>query len=269
MALKPLELEESTYQRLSEIFARLDSDYEDPTLLLERVSQRQHEEVGQVAPRTGDPGEGRSSNLQSQDLEASSGSLAYNGAIERVTNGTAGGGDGSRYSDVSPLLYEESDSSEEEEARATGARIPQTWAGRASNGRSDDRLYVAGSLTNLRLGKGGHDGGSKEGGGGGELRRPQGKTELEKQGIFQGMVLNDFEKWRLGILPDHLYMTGQLERRGEELEDLSVEVCVQPVVVPETPFDPNSQVPLRKPPPEPRISPRSRPSSQGQLNSLH
>ena len=213
MALKPLELEESTYQRLSEIFTRLDSDYEDPTLLLERVSRRQHEEGSShsVPARAGDPGDGRSSYLQSRDLETSDGSLAYYSGIERATSETDGGADGSHYSNVNPLLCDESDSSDEDEAQGTGARIPQTWAGRASNGRSDERLYVTGSLT--RLGKRGHDGRSKEGGGGGDrLRRPRGKSELEKQGIFQGMVLNNFEKRRLSVLPDHLYMTGQLER---------------------------------------------------------
>ena len=258
------DLEDSTYQRLSEIFTRLDSDYEDPTVLLARVSRRERELSDQAAlhpPRTSAAPWSRQQQRR-DNIEESSGSLAYNPGMTFEP-------DGGHYSDVRPLLGEESDSSgNEDEAPCDGfSRIPQSHNG---HGRADDRLYVSGSLSSssqVRRGGGSEDEGGGDGGGeggGGHSWRSQ----LEEDGVMQGMVLSNFEKWRMGILPDHLYMTGHLERKGEELEDMSVKVCARPVVVPDNPFDPNSQMPLRRPPPEPRVHQRASSSSQGQPSCI-
>ena len=56
------------------------------------------------------------------------------------------------------------------------------------------------------------------------LQRTDSSGSLQEQGIYQGLVMTNAEKQRLGILPESIYMTANLEQWGEELEHLSIRV---------------------------------------------
>lgn len=73
-------------------------------------------------------------------------------------------------------------------------------------------------------------------------RQPQAehKSKIEDQGIFQGLVMDQQERERMGILPRGLYMTQTLETFGSELEDMSVKVMRETDIVPQSPFDFNA-----------------------------
>lgn len=71
----------------------------------------------------------------------------------------------------------------------------------------------------------------------GSLMLKRESSVIEKQGIFQGLVVDEKERQRMGILPVALYMTQTLERFGSELEDMSVRVTRETDIVPTSPFD--------------------------------
>ena len=49
------------------------------------------------------------------------------------------------------------------------------------------------------------------------LNRTDSSGSLEEQGIYQGLVMTDAEKQRLGILRESIYMTANLEQWEDEL----------------------------------------------------
>ena len=74
----------------------------------------------------------------------------------------------------------------------------------------------------------------------GSLMLDRQSSEIEQQGIFQGLVVDEQERERMGILPVAVYMTQTLEKFGSQLEDLSVRVTRETEIVPTSPFDFNA-----------------------------
>ena len=70
--------------------------------------------------------------------------------------------------------------------------------------------------------------------------QPERTSKIEDQGIFQGLVMDQQERERMGILPRGMYMTQTLERFGSELEDMSVKIMRETEIVPQSPFDFNA-----------------------------
>lgn len=70
------------------------------------------------------------------------------------------------------------------------------------------------------------------------LRPPvESSPSLEDQGIYQGLMMSSEHREIMGVFPDALCMTVNLEQRHAELEGLSVRVLRKTEIVPRTPFD--------------------------------
>ncbi len=64
--------------------------------------------------------------------------------------------------------------------------------------------------------------------------------EFADEGIYQGLVMTDVQKKDLGILPESLYMTTNLIKRGDLIESMLLSVPAVAVEVPEVPLPPTS-----------------------------
>lgn len=71
---------------------------------------------------------------------------------------------------------------------------------------------------------------------------PVSNEEFEDEGIYQGLVMTDRQKLNLGILPESIYMTNNLIRKGALIESLSLSTTIPAVAVevPEVPLHPSS-----------------------------
>ena len=74
----------------------------------------------------------------------------------------------------------------------------------------------------------------------GSLMLSRESSVIEQQGIFQGLVVDEQDREKMGILPVAVYMTQTLEKFGSQLEDLSVRVTRETEIVPTSPFDFNA-----------------------------
>ena len=54
--------------------------------------------------------------------------------------------------------------------------------------------------------------------------RARSREELEQEGIYQGLTTTDEQKQRIGIMPESIYMTTNLETSRAVLENMSMEI---------------------------------------------
>ena len=117
---------------------------------------------------------------------------------------------------------------------------------------SDDKLYITGTLDNCPsvFFK--------------TATVPVSNEEFEDEGIYQGLVMTDRQKLNLGILPESIYMTNNLIRKGALIESISLSPTIPAVAVevPEVPLHPLSPSIFKDPVPStiPKNPPPSTPS---------
>ena len=217
------------YQRLSEIQTswKYEGDYEDPTPLLEkhepptcpppkRIQPAARTPSGRPVPPARKPKNAKNDkqprkkgrDFPGENLEAAE---ALYESIDHLQDHLEEKGGAKQ-----PLIAPSEDSDEDFESDSSGevpvktktpTQIRQSWAG---TGPGDKKLYVTGSLVHNRAPLS-----FKSGSGRG----------LEEQGIYQGLVMTNTEKKRLGIMPESIYMTANLEQWAYELEHMSLKIA--------------------------------------------
>ena len=226
--------DDPSYQRLpNEIQAstRDDDDYEDPSELLDSSQRREVPCPSSAGPPPRSPPPLLPPVAEEDDISRSLRNSDINEAL--VCNGAAAPyqllssvhfkASNNRSLPISPstgAIEEdfESDTSSGEEAPGVSRKltqIRQSTKSTTSDGTEDDeKLYLVGDLIENAAPLSFKSGIA--------LNRTDSSGSLEEQGIYQGLVMTDAEKQRLGILPESIYMTANLEQWGEELEHLSV-----------------------------------------------
>ena len=221
--------DDPSYQRLPrEIQAstRDDDDYEDPTELLDSSQQKELSRSTTSGPPSQSPPPlppqedviGRSSH--DSDINEAllcNGSTAPYQPLSSVHFKAS-----NRNSPIPPSTGEikedfESDTSSGEEEPGVSRKFTQVRQSTksTSDGTEDDeKLYLVGDLVENAAPFSFKSGII--------LNRTDSGGSLEEQGIYQGLVMTDAEKQRLGILPESIYMTANLEQWGDELEHMSV-----------------------------------------------
>lgn len=131
---------------------------------------------------------------------------------------------------------------------------------------ADDKLYITGTLENCPsvFFK--------------TATIPVSNEDFEDEGIYQGLVMTDRQKLNLGILPESIYMTNNLIRKGALIESLSLSPTIPAVAVevPEVPLHPSSPsifkdagvpstIPKHPPPSMPARRSRIQPNSGGDI----
>ena len=228
MEQEPLFDDPSYESFTSEIQAsrRNGDDYEDPTPLLDIDSVGAPNSAGSPPPLPPPTAEAiqadnKARSLRGVDIDES---LLYDSeAVPYSFLNNSGSGHSSQSPLIPPsneLIEEdfESDSSCEEAPAVPRkpTQIRQSTKSTADSNGVDEKLYIVGDLVEnrapisfkSRL----------------TLERSDSSGNLQEQGIYQGLVMTDREKQRLGILPESIYMTANLEQFGEELEHMSIRV---------------------------------------------
>ena len=218
------------YQLLSEIQTswKFEGTYEDPTPLLDqhepppcpppqRIKPAARTPSGRPVPPARKPKNAkneprrRGRDFPSENLEAEA---LYESIDHPLDDSTLAG------SPKQPLIAAYEDSDEDFESDSSGetpvrtkspTRIRQSWAGTQ---HGDKKLYVTGSLVHNRPPLSFKSGGRQE----------DPSEALEKQGIYQGLNMTNSEKKRLGIMPESIYMTANLEQWAYELEHMSLKI---------------------------------------------
>ena len=226
--------DDPSYQRLPhEIQAstRDDDDYEDPSELLDSSQRREVHCSASTGPPPRSPPPllppvaeeddiGRS--LRNSDINEA---LVCNGATApyQLQSSVHFKASDNRSLPIPPstgAIEEdfESDTSSGEEAPGVSRKLTQirqsTKSTTSDGTEDDDKLYLVGDLIENAAPLSFKSGIT--------LNRTDSSGSLEEQGIYQGLVMTDAEKQRLGILPESIYMTANLEQWGEELEHMSV-----------------------------------------------
>ena len=224
--------DDPSYQRLSEIQTSLkyEGDYEDPTPLLDKHEQptaiacpppkRIHPAARTASGRPvpparkpknakNDPQTRKGRDFPDDDLEARREEELYE-TIDHLQD------------EKGPLIQPTEDSDEDLESDSSGevpvrpkrpAQIRQSWVGTV---QGENKLYVTGSLVHNRapLSFKSHT-----------LQENPSSGILEEQGIYQGLVMTNSEKQRLGIMPESIYMTANLEQWAYELEHMTLKMA--------------------------------------------
>ena len=206
---------------------RDDDDYEDPTELLDSSQERKLPLSASAGPpprspppllppvaEEGDTGK----SLGDSDINEP---LPYNGSapLFQLLSRKAGNSQSSPSPPSTGVIEEdfESDTSSGEEEPGVSRKFTQVRQSTksTSDGTEDDeKLYLVGDLVENAAPFSFKSGII--------LNRTDSGGSLEEQGIYQGLVMTDAEKQRLGILPESIYMTANLEQWGDELEHMSV-----------------------------------------------
>ena len=225
--------DDPSYQRLPrEIQAstRDDDDYEDPTELLDSSQERKLPLSASAGPPPRSPPPLLPPVAEEDDIGKSLRDSEVNEAL--LCNGStppyqplssvhfkAGNSQSSPVPPSTGVIEEdfESDTSSGEEEPGVSRKFTQVRQSTksTSDGTEDDeKLYLVGDLVENAAPFSFKSGII--------LNRTDSGGSLEEQGIYQGLVMTDAEKQRLGILPESIYMTANLEQWGEELEHMSV-----------------------------------------------
>ncbi len=256
--------DDPSYQRLSDIQIDLSSShgYEDPTPLLQNVPQRPSQRRAPVKPPRG------SKPRRPADEDIEEALLALNGhgegavqpphSTSQSSQGVPviGGEGGSGEVELIEEWNSEGSSEDESPVTSKGTVVRQMFpAGGVVNGRGtptakgvEDKLYVSGTLVDHRAPLSFKS----------RLQRTDSSEVLQEQGIYQGLVMTDSEKRRLGILPESIYMTTNLEQWASQLEDMALKYPPRLLSTAST-----SSLPQRSPPPIPSASRRQRPKLSG------
>ena len=145
----------------------------------------------------------------------------HSAASERTINPKEDSGD---YTIVDDFLLEEGEEDleegEDEEDDYEGEvqegtrlrRVRQSFTDKEEEGRGE-RIYISGGIVHhqpplsfkSRV-------------------RSQSKEEIEKEGIYQGLLITNEQKQNIGIMPESIYMTVVLQSWGNKLEDMSMEL---------------------------------------------
>ena len=221
--------DDPSYQRLPrEIQAstRDDDDYEDPTELLDSSQQKELSRSATAGPPSQLPPPlppqedviGRSSHDSDiNEVLLCNGSTAPYQPLSSVHFKAS-----NRNSPIPPSTgvieedFESDTSSGEEEPGVSRkfTQVRQSTKSTSDGTEDDEKLYLVGDLVENAAPFSFKSGII--------LNRTDSGGSLEEQGIYQGLVMTDAEKQRLGILPESIYMTANLEQWGEELEHMSV-----------------------------------------------
>ena len=200
---------------------RDDEDYEDPTPLLDSVGAPGSPPP--LPPPTVEAIQEDDKARSFREVDIDEALLCDNEAVPYSFLNTSGSGHLSQ-SPLIPASNElieedfESDSSYEEEPAVPRkpTQIRQSTKSTADSNGVDEKLYIVGDLVENKAPKSFKSRAT--------LERTDSSGSLQEQGIYQGLVMTNAEKQRLGILPESIYMTANLEQWGEELEHLSIRV---------------------------------------------
>ena len=212
--------DDPSYQRLPreiQTSTRDDDDYEDPTELLDSSQERKLP----LSASAGPPPRSTPPLLPPVAEEDLNDSLLCNGSAPpyQLLSRKAGNSQSSPIPPSTGIIEEdfESDTSSGEEEPGVSRKFTQVRQSTksTSDGTEDDeKLYLVGDLVENAAPFSFKSGII--------LNRTDSSGSLEEQGIYQGLVMTDAEKQRLGILPESIYMTANLEQWGDELEHMSV-----------------------------------------------
>ena len=222
--------DDPSYQRLPrEIQAstRDDDDYEDPTELLDSSQERKLPLSASVGPPPRSPPPLLPPVAEEGDIGKSLGDSDINEALPcngsappfQLLSRKAGNSQSSPIPPSTGVIEEdfESDTSSGEEGPSVSRKftqVRQSTKSTSDNIEDDEKLYLVGDLVENAAPFSFKSGII--------LNRTDSSGSLEEQGIYQGLVMTDAEKQRLGILPESIYMTANLEQWGDELEHMSV-----------------------------------------------
>ena len=215
------------YELLSEI--RTSDGYDDPSALLEKINMPQGEGLPYTTRPTGLDEKTRS--FRNEDIdEALSGGVGTLVVPCSSLSTSSETNSSERAQNEAPLIQEETDSDSSEEIPITErpTLIRQSWTGRQQEMEKDEKLYVLGTLVENRAPLSFKS----------RVARLNSAGSIEDQGIYQGLVMTDSERRRLGIMPESIYMTAALEQWADELEHMTLKLHTGGV--PEPPRQPSS-----------------------------
>ena len=234
-----------------------DYDYPDtPLLLLESASAQQPEARQQQAAVSEEEKLEHRSARKKNGAAATTGMSAAKPAKKQPLGGDNGG-------DLEPL-QPSSFSSSEEDSSGGGAdtltrhsAIKQARMDQVVANNPDDKIYIRGTLENCPSSIFFKT----------STTKPVTEEEFAEEGIYQGLHMTDKQKKNFGILPESLYMTTNLIKKGALIESISLLDSVgeavavgvpevplppgSPPIFPKEPFSDSPTMPVTPPPPKP------------------
>ena len=205
------------------LYASVTSDdgaYDHPSPFLDRVPQRPVCGAGNAAAWPGDGTAEQASEQHHPLAEATvlstvedSGDYAtvpdFTGELEEERNGGANCEDGAN----GGTLESDEDYEEAKTKSSHVILVRQSQIHGSNQDEDDGKIYVRGNIVHSQPMLSFKSRG-----------RVLSREELEEEGIYQGLTTTDEQKQQIGIMPESIYMTVNLETSRDALENMSMEL---------------------------------------------